>query len=481
VLTPANVDSHDFGKVGFFPVDGRVDAQPLYVGAYNIHGGIHNVLIVATEHDSVYALDADSGKQYWHVSLLKTGETTSDAVHGCSQVSPEIGITSTPVIDLAMGANGTVFAVAMSKKGSSYFQRLHALDLLTGAESSPATTIQADYPGTGDASSSGVVPFQPRQYKERAGLLLVNGVIYTTWASHCDDQPYTGWIIAYDEATLARSAVLNIAPNGEGASIWAAGAAPAADAAGNIYFLAANGTFESTLDVNGFPTQGDYGNAFMKLSTSGGTLAVADYFNMHDTGHESFLDQDLGSGGAMLLPDMKDGAGHVKHLAVGAGKDARIYVVDRDNMGKFDPATDHIWQELPNGLGDGEFGMPAYFNLRVYYGAVNDALRAFKVSKAKLSTQPESQSAHDFQYPGATPGISARGTQDGIVWATENGPTAGLYAFDATNVGRELYDSNQAGSRDQFGTGNKFITPTIANGKVYVGTTDGIAVFGLLR
>jgi outer membrane protein assembly factor BamB len=436
---------------------------------------------VVTEHDSVYALDADTGKHYWHKSLLKSGETTSDD-HGCTQVAPEIGITSTPVIDLDAGSHGRLFAVAMSNDGSgNYFQRLHALDLSTGAESAGGpTTIQAQYPGSGDSSSGGFVPFLPGAYKERAGLLLLNHSIYTTWASHCDDRPYTGWIIAYDETTLNQSAVLNIAPNGSGASVWAAGAAPAADAAGNIYFMAANGSFDTSLDVNGFPDQGDYGNGFMKLSTAG-TLTVADYFAMAGVVAENNGDVDLGSGGTLLLPDFKDASGHVKHLAVGAGKDGVIYVPDRDDMGKFHAGGDQIWQELPGELPSGEFAMPAYFDGRVYFGGVNDVLKAYRITNAKLSVGAVSASAHSFAYPGATPSISAHGNQNGIVWVAENGSVAGLYAYDATDLGHELYDSNQAGSRDQFGAGNKFITVTVVNGKVYVGTRDGVAVFGLLH
>jgi len=482
VLTPAKVNSTDFGRLGFFPVDGKVDGEPLYLPQLMVDGAKHNVLYVVTEHDSVYAFDADSGKVLWKRSLLPAGETTSDD-RGCSQVTPEIGITDTPVIDPKAGSHGVLFAMAMSKSGSgSYFQRLHALDVTTGDEMSGSPVkVVAKYPGSGDNSSGGFVVFDAAKYEERAALLLDAGVIYTTWTSHCDDRPYTGWVIGYDENSLAQTSVLDITPNGSEGSIWGAGTGPTADNAGNIYFLTANGDFDTSLDVNGFPSQGDYGNAIVKLSTTGGTLAVADYFNMAGTVAESNADEDLGSGGILLLPDQKDSSGTIKHLAVGAGKDQTLYVVDRDDMGKFDPSTDHIWQEIPNGLGGGEFGMPAYFDGMVYYGAVGDVLRAFKLSKARLPTLPTSQSAHSFGYPGATPSISANGTQDGIVWVAENGGTAGLYAYDATNLAHELYDSNQMGSRDQFGAGNKFITPMIVNGKVYIGTTKGVAVFGLLH
>ena len=483
VLTGANVNSADFGKIGFFSMDGRVDAQPLYVSALNVGGATHNMVFAASEHDSVYAFDADSGQVLWRVSLLGAGETPSDD-RGCNQVSPEIGVTATPVIDLQAGAHGTIYVVAMSKDASgNYFQRLHALDLTTGAElAGSPVAVQAKYPGSGDNSANGYVVFDPAQYKERPGLLLLNGTVYTFWSSHCDIRPYTGWIIAYNETTLAQTAVLDITPNGNEASIWASGAGPAADANGNLYFLAANGSFETTLDANGFPVNQDYGNAFLKLSTAGGALAVADYFNMYNTGAESNIDQDLGSGGALLLPAETDANGTLRYLAVGAGKDQNIYVVDTGNMGKFNPNNnDAIWQELPGGLGGSEFGMPAYFNGTLYYGAVDDVLRAFSFSQAKLSTMPVSQSANSFVYPGTTPGISANGTANGIVWAVENSNPAVLYAYDATNLAHELYDSNQAGTRDQFGPGNKFITPTIANGKVYVGTTNGVAVFGLLH
>lgn len=483
VLKPSNVDAAHFGKVGFFKTDGKVDAQPLFVSAELIGGARHDVLYVVTEHDSVYAFDADSGTVLWHRSLLGAGETTSDQ-HSCSQVEPEIGITSTPVIDPGAGTHGTLYVVAMSMdSGSNHFQRLHAIDLATGAElEGGPVAIHASYPGTGAGSSgSGMTLFDPYQYKERAGLLLLNGTVYLSWASHCDDRPYGGWIMAYDEMTLKQTAVLNIAHDGSGASVWAAGAGPAADADGNIYFMAANGDFDTTLNAQGFPNHGDYGNAFMKLSTAGGTLKVADYFAMAGVVAENDGDVDLGSGGTLLLPDVKDAGGHVKHIAVGAGKDGLIYVPDRDNMGKFHPGADHIWQELPAALPNGEFAMPAYFNGVVYFGGVNDVLRAFRVTDAKLSAAPFSQSAHSFQYPGATPSVSSDGSQDGIVWVAENGSVAGLYAYDAKDLGHELYDSNQSGSRDQFGPGNKFIAPTVADGRVYVGTRDGVAVFGLLH
>jgi outer membrane protein assembly factor BamB len=491
-LTPSNVNSANFGKLALYATDGNVDAAPLYLSGITINGQSRNVLYVASEHGSVYAFDADTGTQLWHKSALGASETTSDS-HSCGQIAPEIGITATPVIDRNYGSHGAIFVVAMSKdSGNNYHQRLHALDLTTGAElGGGPTEIQATYPGTGVFSNNGVQEFLPGQYAERVGLLLLNGTIYMAWTSHCDQNPYTGWLMAYSEQTLKQTAVLNLTPNtaatgnrfGEGeGSVWMSGAGLAADTSGNIYFLDANGGFDSALDVNGFPIHGDYGNAFMKVSTANGKLAVADYFNSSNTVTESNDDTDLGSGGVLLLPDLTDSSGHVHQLAVGAGKDRNIYIVDRNNMGKFNSVSNNIYQQLSGALANGEFGMPAWFNGTIYYGGQNDVLKAFSVAEAKVQTSPSSQSSRVFSYPGTTPSVSANGTTNGIVWAVEKISSSGvLHAYDATDLGHELYNSSQAsGGRDSF-TDNKFITPVVANGKVFVGTTTGVAVFGLLH
>jgi hypothetical protein len=480
-LTPANVNSTQFGKKGEFIVDGKVDAQPLYLSQVTINGQTKNVLYVATEHGSVYAFDADSingttSTFLWKTTTLGSGETTSDN-RGCGQVSPEIGITATPVIDRARNA---IYVVAMSKNASgSYFQRLHALNLSTGAELfSGPQTITATYPGTGDNSSGGNVVFDPKQYKERPGLLQINGTIYTTWSSHCDIRPYTSWVMAFSADTLAQTSVLNLVPNGSEGGIWMAGTAPAADPAGNLFFILGNGDFDTTLNASGFPANGNCGNCFVKLSTSSG-LKLADYFTPHNTVAESNADTDFGSGGGILLLDVTDSGGKTRHLSVGAGKDSLIYVVDRDSMGKFNATTDQIYQEISGQLGGGVFSMPAFFNNTVYYGAVGDALKAFPVATAKLAATPSSQSTHHFGYPGTTPSVSANGVANGIVWAIEN-TGAILFAYDATDLTKELYDSNQAANnRDHF-SGNKFITPMVVNGKVYLGTPTSVAVFGLL-
>ena len=480
-LAPANVNSTQFGKKGEFAVDGKVDAQPLYLSQVTINGQKKNVLYVATEHGSVYAFDADSingttSTFLWKTTTLGSGETTSDN-RGCGQVSPEIGITATPVIDRGRNA---IYVVAMSKNSSgSYFQRLHALNLSTGAELfSGPQTITATYPGTGDNSSGGNVIFDPKQYKERPGLLQINGTIYTTWSSHCDIRPYTSWVMAFSADTLAQTSVLNLVPNGSDGGIWMAGTAPAADPAGNLFFILGNGDFDTTLNASGFPANGNCGNCFVKLSTSSG-LKLADYFTPHNTVAESNADTDFGSGGGILLLDVMDSGGVTRHLSVGAGKDSIIYVVDRDSMGKFNASTDQIYQEISGQLGGGVFSMPAFFNNTVYYGAVGDALKAFPVTTARLAAAPSSQSTHHFGYPGTTPSVSANGTTNGIVWAIEN-TGAILFAYDATDLTKELYNSNQAANnRDHF-SGNKFITPMVVNGKVYVGTPTSVAVFGLL-
>jgi hypothetical protein len=481
-LTLANVNSTSFGLIQVLTADGVVDAEPLYLSSLTVGGQKQNVLFTVTENDSVYAFNADTGTQLWKTSVLESGETPSGD-HGCGQISPQIGITSTPVIDPSAGPNGTIFVVGMSLDASGkYHQRLHALDLTTGAElTGSPSEITATYPGTGDNSSNGNVVFDPGQYAERAGLLLLNGTLYMGFTSHCDGRPYTGWLMAYNEQTLKQTAVLNLTPNGNEGSIWMAGAGLAADANGYIYFLDANGTFDTTLNASGFPSQGDYGNGFIKVSTANGTLTVADYFEMSNTVSESNNDTDLGSGGALVLPDISDNSGTVHQLAVGAGKDGNIYVVNRNNLGKFNASNDSaIYQEL-DGVLNGVWAMPAYFNNTVYYGDQGGTLKAFPISNALLATTPAPQTAASFPYPGATPSISANGTSNGIVWAVANNSNAELYAFNASTLA-ELYDSNQAANgRDHFGGGNKFITPMIVNGKVFVGTPTGVAEFGLLQ
>jgi hypothetical protein len=478
-LTLTNVNSATFGKLFIVPADGLVDAEPLYLSAVTVSGVTHNLLFVVTEHDTVYAYDADNGALLWHVTTLKSGETTSNN-RGCSQVTPEIGITSTPVIYRPKAGNPVIYVGAMSKDSSgNYHQRLHALDAANGSElHNGPVDIAAKYPGTGDNSSGGYVIFDPAQYKERAGLLLTGGTVYLAWASHCDIRPYTGWIMGYNINTLAQTTVLNLTPNGNEGAIWNAGAGMATDGSGNIFLLDANGLFDSTLNSAGFPADGNYGNAFLRLTTSG-SLAVADYFEMDNESQENGSDTDLGSGGTLLI-NQKDAAGKIWQLAVGAGKDSNLYVVDRTNMGKFSSSKNNIYQELPSVLPGGIWSMPASLNSNIYYGPVGSPLLMFQFKNAKLLTTAVAKTSNAFGYPGTTPSVSANGGQNAIVWATENTNPAVLHAYNAKTL-QEIYNSNQAANaRDHFGAGNKFITPMIANGKVYVATATGVGVFGLL-
>ena len=481
ILNWSNVKSSTFGFLRKLPTDGQVHGQPLLLSNLTVNGATHNVVFAVTENDSVYAFDANTGAQLWKKSVLGSGETPSGD-HGCTQIAPSIGITSTPVIDRNNGPNGTIFVVAMSRtSGGTFYQRLHALDVTTGDElSGSPMEIQATYPGTGAGSSGGVVTFDPSQYAERSGLLLMGGEIYMGWTSHCDQDPYTGWIMAYNEKTLAQTSVLDVTPNGSEGSIWMAGAGLAADPQGFIYFLDANGTFDTTLGPKGFPAQKDYGNGFVKVGRGGGKLAVADYFEADNTVSESNEDEDLGSGGAMVLPDFKDSSGGVHQLAIGAGKDGNIYVVDRTNMGKFNPNNNNGAYQVLSGGSGGVWSAPAYFNNAVYYGAVGDFIKAYPITNARFAASPSVETANSFVYPGAMPSVSANGVDNGIVWAVENSSPAVLYAYRADTL-VELYDSNQAANnRDHFGNGNKFITPMVANGQVYVGMPTGVAVFGLL-
>jgi PQQ enzyme repeat len=477
-LTLANVNSATFGKLFIVPADGLVDAEPLYLSAVTISGVSHNLLIVATEHGSVYAYDADTGANLWHVTTLKHGETTSDD-RGCSQVTPEIGITSTPVIVRPKTGHPVIYVVAMSKDSSgNYHQRLHALDATNGGELlNGPVDISAQYPGTGDNASGGYVIFDPAQYKERSGLLIVGRTVYLAWASHCDFRPYTGWIMGYDITNLTQTTVLNLTPNGNEGAIWGAGAGMAASQ-GYIFLLDANGVFDSTLNSSHFPENGDFGNAFLRLNTKNG-LTVSDYFEMDNESYENGNDVDLGSGGTILVNET-DNNGKVWQLAIGAGKDTNLYLVNATNMGKFNSQGNNIYQELKGALPNGIFSTPAAFGNNVFYGPINSPILKFQFSNAKLLTTPQAKTSNYFGYPGTTPSISANAGQNAIVWAAENSNPAVLHAYNASTL-VELYNTNQASSsRDHFGAGNKYITPMIANGKVYVGTTSGVGVFGIL-
>ncbi len=473
VLTPVNVTSTGFGLKKVLAADGLVDAMPLIVTNLMIGGVAHTVVYVATENDTVYAYDADSLALIKQVSLLGSGETAASTTGGCSQVSPQIGVTATPVIDRSAGPNGTLFVVAMSQSaGGTTVDRLHALDLVDLHDLTTPVSITASVTGSGTNSSNGTVSFNPRQYKERSALLLSGGQVYTSWASNCDIDPYNGWIIAYNESTLAQSRVINLTPNGTRGAIWVAGGL-LDDGAGSLYTVLGNGDFNASSQ--------NYGNAAIRLSTSGSTLTIADYFTPNDTASASAGDIDFGSGSPMLLPSQTDAAGTAHQLMFAAGKDKNIFLLDRTNLGGFNSSTNQVYQQLSGQIGS-MFSAPAYFNGTLYVGSVGQPLKAFNLSAAQLPASATSQTAASFNYPGTSPSISASGSTSGIVWTVESasGSPAVLHAYNPANLAQEYYNSSQAGSRDSFGSGNKFVTPTIANGRVFIGTSDGVAVFGLL-
>jgi hypothetical protein len=477
VLSPATVGQGTFGKLFHRLVDGFVYAQPLYVANVAIPGrGTHNVVYVATENDTVYAFDADSkaGPYLWKKRLI-VPQSHGQAVHsnevGCDDLVPKIGVTGTPVID---AGSGTLYVVAKTREGKSFVQRLHALDIATGAEKLGGPVVIAGaVSGNGDGSVGGIVTFDPLRENQRPSLLLVNGVVYIGWASYCDIGPYHGWVMGYDAATLQQVSVYNTTPDGGLGGVWQGGAGPAADAASNIYFETGNGTFDAQFGGN------DLGDSLVKL---GSDLTLADYFTPFNEDALSAADIDFGSSAPLLLPDQP---GPHPHLAIASGKEGTIYLVDRDDKGHFHAGDDsQIVQSLPGAVG-GTYGMPAYWNDTVYFLGAGDALKAFRLSGGMLSTSPASQASEVYGFPGATPTVSANGVGGAIVWTLQtdgygSGKPAVLHAYDATDVSIELYNSNRAGRRHQPGKPVKFALPTVANGKVYVGAQKRISVFGLL-
>ena len=486
VLTPSNVNSSTFGKLFSYDLDGMTFASPLYLANVNIPGkGYHNVVYVATEHDSVYAFDADglSSTPLWQVSFINpaAGVTTVPAADTgeTGDIPNEIGITGTPVID---PATGTLYVVAKTKEVSggttTYVQRLHALDITTGAEKlGGPVVIQATVPGTGNGSSGGQLPFSPLHENQRPALLLSNGVVYLGFSSHGDVEPFHGWLLGYDATTLQQVLVFNSAPNGDHGGIWMNGDGPAVDASGNLYFITGDGTLDADTGGN------DYGDSFVKLSTSG---TVQDYFSPSVQSTLDANDLDLGSGGVLLLPDQ---SGSHAHEMVSAGKNGTIYLVDRDNMGGFDSSSDHVVQELVNvfttvtGIEGGNFSSPVYFNGSVYFSPVQDHIQAFGLSNGLLTTSPTSKTATVFNSRGGTLSISANGSSNGILWAVEStgSTTPGiLHAYDASKLSTELYNSGQAGTRDTLDVWLKFTLPVVANGKVFVSGVNQLTVYGLL-
>ena len=494
VLSPANVNSAGFGRLFDRKVDGYVYAQPLYVSQVSIpNRGLHNVVYVATEHDSVYAFDADTdvgvnANPLWQRSFINPPASVTSVPNGevgTDDIVPEIGITGTPVIDQR---SKTLYVVAKTKEviGGTvhYVQRIHALDLSTGAEKSGGPTVIGDtihnggptytyvngpsVSGTGDGSVGGKVSFNALRQHNRCALLLSNKVVYACFASHGDNGPYHGWVLGFDPGNLKLVSIFNTDPNGSDAGIWMAGNGPAADAKGELYALTGNGSFGGN----------NFGDSALKL-IPGSVLSVADFFTPLNQNMLSHQDLDLGSGGILLLPDQ---AGNHPNELVFAGKEGTIYVVDRNNMGKFNAGSNNIVQTLVDAIG-GAWSSPAFFEGRIYYNGSNDILKAFPVVGGQLS--PPATGTHlPFGFPGATPSISANGRDNGVVWTLQTDAfksgQAVLHAFDAASL-KELYNSNQAsGSRDHPGGAVKFTLPTVVNGKVYVGTHSTLTVFGLL-
>ena len=491
-LNTSNVNSTTFGKLYSYSVDGYVYAQPLYVSGLNFAGGSHNAVFVATEHDSVFAFDADRSQQLWKVSLL-------DAAHGAAagatsvpsgdlgtnDIVPEVGITATPVIDTT---TNTLYVVSKTKENGAYVHRLHALDLLTGNEKSASpVVIQASVPGSGIGSVNGAVAFQPEWELNRTGLLLFNGHVYIAFAAHGDNGPYHGWVFSYDETTLKQTAVLNTSPNGKGNGIWHSGAAPAADNIGGIpRVFFATGNFFSTGSASATPIEPytgtqNYSNAVVRLDVTNGGMQVVDQWTPFDQQQLSSSDTDQTSGGILLLPDQ---GGSAIHELIQVGKNGRIEVINRDNLGGYNTSSNEIVQEL-DGQITGLWSTPAYWNGRVYFWGSGDALKQFKLNQGRLSSSAVAKSSVTSSFPGVSPVVSSNGTSAGILWAVRsdgysaNNPAI-LYAFDATNVGTHLYDSTQNATRDSAGKAVKFVVPVVTNGKVYVGTQSEVDVFGLL-
>jgi len=471
-LKPGQLNSTHFGKLFSVPVDGALYAQPLYVAGVDIPGqGRHNVVYAATENDSVYAFDADhAGEALWHASFTdgKTVTAVSSEDVQCRDLRPRIGITGTPVID---PASGILYVVAKTKErlGSveTFVQRLHALDIRTGREKlGGPVTIEV----------KGSSPFNALRENQRPALLLSHGIVYIGFASYCDQEPYHGWLLGYEASTLRQVMAYNATPKGTDGGIWQSGGGPAADAKGDLFFITGNGTFDAH---TGGP---NYGDSFIRLSTAG---IVADYFTPHDQEALSQADLDLGSAGQILLPDQ---AGPHPHEMISSGKNSAIYLVDRDHMGHFQAESDsQIVQAIPDafsseGFTGGVFTAPVLWKDLIYFGAVGCPIETFRLQNGLLTKTPVMQSSSTYAFPGAAMSVSADGDHQGILWALEistgSARPAILHAYDAADLTKELYRSDQAGSRDELDVGVKFTSPTIVDGKVYVAGQSRLTVLG---
>ena len=485
LLTPSNVNATTFGKLFTYPVDGHVYTQPLYVPNLSIAGGVHNVVFIATEHDSVYAFDADGGEApLWKVNFLGTsgGATVTTVpwaeIASCDDTAPEYGITATPAIDLA---TNTLYVLAETKEVFSgpvtnYVHRLHALDLSTGAEKyGGPVAIAAGMFVNGTATL-----FDPAQQISRPGLVLSGDVVYTFWGSHCDDGLFYGWILGYGASDLSLQRIFNTEPLSQSGSIWQVGASPAMDANGNLYLAIGNGGF----DANTGGT--DYGDSLLKLSLSPG-LKVMDYFTPSTQAYLNTTDNELGSVGPLLLPDSYGSAAH-PHLITLGDKTGMIYLVDRDNLGGYlqgPGGTDAVVQEFQGSAATtlaAGYSTPVCYKNYVYWSFVGDSIRAYSLVNGQYTTTPSSSTPEYFVFPGCEPSISSNGGTNGILWAIQPGNPGVLRAYSAVDLSVELYDSTfAAGGRDDLGSpNNKFTPPTVINGKVYVPTSNSLVVYGLL-
>lgn len=483
-LTTSNVTATTFGKLFSCVTDGAIYTQPLWVPNLVIGGARHNVIFVATQHDSLFAFDADASPcvTLWHANLIDpahggtTGEipvpsgTTGYLIGvGFGNISPEVGVTGTPVID---PVTNTIYVVSKSvvPLGPTFFQRLHAINSLNGNElnASPAN-ISGTYAGTGDGGSA--IVFNPQQENQRAGLALVQGTVYIAWSSHEDNNtpPYHGWVMGYSEANLAQTGALNVTPNGYQGGIWMGGSAPSVDSGNNLYFITGNGAFDANSSTG---PNNDYGDSFIKVT---GNLAISQYFTPSDQDADDVNDKDLGAGGAAILVDQPSGP--APHLLVGGGKEGTLYLLNRDSLGGL--GDDNAVQSFS--IGYPIFVTAAFWNGNLYLAGANGPLQSFSFNQTtglfRLDSVP--QSPETFGFPGSTPSVSASGTSNGIVWVLDNtnyctpyspgcGPAV-LHAYDATDVATELWNSSQ-GAGNAAGYAVKFTVPTVANGKVYVGT-----------
>jgi len=489
ILTPSNVNEVTFGKRFALPVTGYVYGQPLYVPNVNIQGVLHNVVYVVTEHDQAYAFDVNTGQQLWNKNFListnplRTILPVNGDDTGCVINGVELGITSTPVIDLA---TNQIYIVAATKEivngTTTFYQRMHVLDIATGVEKmlGPAfgAPIMAKVPGTGSGSVDGYISFDPKQELQRTALTLANGNVYVAWAALCDYDLAHGWVMAFNKNSALPSGVFMDTPNGYLGGIWNSGSGLAVDSDNNIYVVTGNGLFD--VNVGGI----DYGDSIMRLSWTGNQPTVEDYFTPWDQGWLDSKDWDVGAGGAMLLPD-QPGAPY-PHLLIQAGKEGTIDLIDRDKMGHFNPGGDNqIVQTLPriivgSGLG-GYWGAPTMWNNNLYFGAAGGQLKIWRYDPQAQLINPQFTSATPeyFSYPGPTPSISSNGTSNGIAWIF--GCDSVLRAYDANNLANELYNSNQNPRRDQAGTALQFNIPTVADGTVMIGARNEVDVYGLLN